>query len=215
MKQKLLLASIAFGCIIIGCSLCLILANRSTNLAKTGMLDFSVKEHLPADPKSAKKELNRVRRALLNLQPSRPYIVIDTHANKLYLRTDESILLEATCSTGSGGELVDSLTGRRWVFNTPRGVFKISNKIVDPWWRKPDWAFIEEDEAIPKDPRERYDPEMLGEYAMGFGNGYFIHGTLYQRLLGINVTHGCVRLGTEDLKTLYHKVNIGTSVYVF
>ncbi|HEX7344288.1 MAG TPA: L,D-transpeptidase, partial [bacterium] len=76
-------------------------------------------------------------------------------------------------------------------------------------------AFIEEGEEIPKDPRERYDPEMLGEYAMGFGDGYFIHGTIYKRLLGINVTHGCVRLGDADLKHVFDKVKIGTPVYIF
>ena len=39
---------------------------------------------------------------------------------------------------------------------------------------------------------------MMGDYALGIGSGYFIHGTLYKRLLGRNVSHGCVRLGDED-----------------
>ena len=56
---------------------------------------------------------------------------------------------------------------------------------------------------------------MMGDYAMGFGDGFFIHGTLYERLLGVNVTHGCVRLGSDDLKVLYSQVPIGTTVYVF
>jgi len=170
---------------------------------------------LPEDPKLAQKEIQRVQRSLAKLKPASAYIVIDTHANKFYLRTEDSVLFQAVCSTGSGGELVDSLTDRRWVFNTPRGAFKVNSKQTDPWWRKPDWAFIEEGEEIPKDPRERYDPEMLGEYAMGFGDGYFIHGTIYKRLLGINVTHGCVRLGDADLKHVFDKVKIGTPVYIF
>jgi len=170
---------------------------------------------LPEDARQAQAELQKARAAVAKLKPVKKYIVIDTHANQIYYRTEDEVLLKSTCSTGSGGELVDSLSGRKWVFATPRGVFKVNSKLVDPWWRKPDWAFIEEEEAIPKDESERYDEEMLGEYAMGFGNGYFIHGTIYQRLLGVSVTHGCVRVGDEDLKKLFEMVTIGTPVYVF
>jgi lipoprotein-anchoring transpeptidase ErfK/SrfK len=170
---------------------------------------------LPADKKLAQKELVKARKDLQALKPKIPYIVIDTHANKLSLRTEDSLIYKATCSTGSGGILVDSLTGRKWMFNTPRGVFKVDNKIKQPWWRKPDWAFIEEGEKPPKNESERLDPEMLGDFALGFGNGYFIHGTVYERLLGVSVTHGCVRLGSEDLKVIYDKVKPGTAVYIF
>jgi len=170
---------------------------------------------LPADAKQAQAELQKARAALAKLKPAKKYIVIDTHANQIYYRTEDEILIKATCSTGSGSELVDSLSGKKWVFSTPRGVFKVNSKLVDPWWRKPDWAFVEENEAIPKDESERYDPEMLGEFAMGFGNGYFIHGTIYQRLLGVSVTHGCVRVGDEDLKKMFQMVTVGTPVYVF
>jgi L,D-transpeptidase YbiS len=170
---------------------------------------------LPKDDKKAQKELSRARAELNRLKPKAPYIVIDTHANKLSLRTEDSLYYRATCSTGSGGILVDSLTGRKWIFNTPRGIFKINSKLKEPWWRKPDWAFIEEAEEIPDDERERYDPEMLGEYAMGFGDGYFIHGTIYERLLGVSVTHGCVRLGSDDLKYIYSRVGGGTRVFIF
>jgi L,D-transpeptidase YbiS len=170
---------------------------------------------LPADYKLAQKELQKLRKTISRLKPTGPYIVIDTHANKLYLRTEDSIIFKATCSTGSGGILVDSLTNRKWIFNTPRGVFKVNSKIKQPWWRKPDWAFIEENEKVPKDESERLDPEMLGDFALGFGDGYFIHGTVYERLLGVSVTHGCVRLGSDDLKYVYDRVGPGTPVYIF
>jgi L,D-transpeptidase YbiS len=170
---------------------------------------------LPAETKAAQKELTKARTAMTKLRPNGPYIVINTHTNKIDLRTEDTILFEATCSTGHGGMFVDSTTGRKWVFNTPDGVFKINSKIKQPWWRKPDWAFLEDDEKIPKNENERYDPQMMGDYAMGFGDGYFIHGTIYERLLGISVTHGCVRVGSDDLKELYDKVKIGTYVYIF
>ena len=170
---------------------------------------------LSADKELASRELARARKTLKRAVPEGKYIVIDTHANILSLRTGDTVLFKASCSTGSGGELIDSSTGRRWVFNTPRGIFKINSKLVDPWWRKPDWAYIEDSLKPPAREGERFDAEMMGEYAMGFGDGYFIHGTIYERLIGVSVTHGCVRLGAEDLRYLYGKVAIGTPVYIF
>jgi L,D-transpeptidase YbiS len=170
---------------------------------------------LPADAGQAKKTLAQLRKALEKLAPPGPYIVINTHANIVSYRTDKDVILQGVCSSGSGGALVDSLTGQKWIFNTPRGVFKINSKLKDPMWRKPDWAFIEEGDRPPKDPNERYDDKVLGDYAMGFGKGYFIHGTLYESLLGISITHGCVRLGSEDLRKFYDRVKIGTPVYIF
>lgn len=170
---------------------------------------------LPADTKAAQKALKEARAAMAKYRPTGPYVVINTHANRLMWRSEDSVFYSWTCSTGTGGELVDSITHRRWVFDTPRGVFKMDSKLKEPWWRKPDWAYIEEDEKIPKNESERYDPQMMGEYAIGFGNGYFIHGTIYERLLGISVTHGCVRLGSEDLKILWSLAKYGTYVYIF
>ena len=170
---------------------------------------------LPENVKLAKEELRKARSAFRKFKPRSPYIVIDTHSNTIFLRTEDSIIFKASCSRGSGGELVDKETGRHWIFNTPRGIFRVETKIREPWWRKPDWAFIEEEEEIPGDESQRMDPEMLGAYAMGFGQGYYIHGTIYERLLGVSVTHGCVRVGAEDLKRLYNKVDIGTPIYIF
>jgi len=169
----------------------------------------------PADVKQLKKELSAMRASIAKMAPARAYIVVDTHSNRIYLRTADKIMLDAKCSTGSGGEYVDEASGRRWIFETPHGIFKINSRTTSPWWRKPDWAFLEEGESIPKDEKERYDPEMMGDYAMGFGNGYFIHGTIYERLLGINVTHGCVRVGSEDLKIMFDKTPLGTAVFIF
>jgi len=171
--------------------------------------------NLPPEKARAVQLLRKARTDLAALVPNNPYIVIDTHANRIYLRTEDKILLEATCSTGSGSELTDPETGKKWIFDTPRGVFRIKNKLKEPWWRKPDWAFIEEKEPIPESNDDRMDPNVMGDYAMGFGDGFFIHGTIYERLLGVNVTHGCVRLGSEDLSKFYSSTSIGTYVYIF
>ncbi len=86
---------------------------------------------------------------------------------------------------------------------------------MNPVWRKPDWAFIEERKEPPEDPAARLEAGVLGDYALAFGNGYFIHGTLYTRLLGKNVTHGCIRLGDRDLEGVFSHVSVGTPVVIF
>jgi L,D-transpeptidase ErfK/SrfK len=82
-------------------------------------------------------------------------------------------------------------------------------------WVKPDWAFLEEGMSVPSNRADRLESGILGDYALGFGKGYFIHGTLYTRLLGKNVTHGCIRLRDDDLKTVYKLAKVGTPLIIF
>jgi L,D-transpeptidase YbiS len=42
-----------------------------------------------------------------------------------------------------------------------------------------------------------------------------IHGTIYKRFMGLNVTHGCVRLGDEDLEMVYNTMGVGSKVYIY
>ena len=147
--------------------------------------------------------------------PTGTYVIIDTGRNLLTLVVEGEEKLKATCSTGSGRALSDPSRKRLWVFDTPRGEFFIRNKYRDPVWIKPDWAFLEVGEPIPKGLAERLAPAELGAYAMDLGDGYLIHGTLYQRALGLSITHGCVRLGDADLEMVYSKVRVGTPVYIF
>ena len=162
-----------------------------------------------------KKRNSALRLRLGNLTPDKVYIVIDTGMNKLYLKKGSMVIHEAVVSSGSGNVLKDPSGKRQWVFDTPTGEYMVKSKSIAPAWTKPDWAFIEEGEEIPKDPRKRIEKGVLGEYALGFGNGYFIHGTLYTRMLGRNVSHGCIRVGDKDLKTVYTTAGIGTRIYIF
>jgi L,D-transpeptidase YbiS len=149
------------------------------------------------------------------LGPKGVYIVIDTGANRFYLKKGAEIVRQGLVSTGSGDILPDPSGKRQWVFDTPRGEYAVTSKVENPYWVKPDWAFIEEGEPIPKNKDDRVVGGELGDYALGFGNGYFLHGTLYTRLLGRNVTHGCVRIGDEDLKLLFKSASIGTKIYIY
>jgi L,D-transpeptidase YbiS len=160
-------------------------------------------------------ERERLQTTLERRVPRGPWIVIDQTHNRLRLMRGDETLLEAPCSAGSGMVLKEGAKGRVWVFDTPRGRFEVLSKTENPVWKKPDWAFVEEGEPIPKDPADRLEYGSLGEYALYFGNGYMIHGTLYERLLGRPVSHGCIRLGRDPLRQLYRQVPLGTPVYIY
>jgi L,D-transpeptidase YbiS len=157
----------------------------------------------------------QLRAQLARLAPRGFYVVIDQTHNRLYVRKDNTVVLQAVCSAGSGMVLKEGATGRTWVFDTPRGRFQVLSRTERPVWRKPDWAFVEEGQPIPTNAAERFEYGTLGEYALYFGNGYMIHGTLYERLLGRSVTHGCIRLGREDLRKVWAKVPIGTPIFIY
>ncbi len=162
------------------------------------------------------REIANLKRRMERLKPNGTYLIIDTGENKLTLMRGERIVREAVVSCGSGGILEEPGGKKRtWIFDTPRGEFAIKSKITNPYWVKPDWAFIEEGEPIPKKIDDRLEAGTLGDYALGFGDGYFIHGTLYTRLLGRNVTHGCVRVGDEDLEVVFRSVSIGTKIFIY
>jgi L,D-transpeptidase ErfK/SrfK len=163
-----------------------------------------------------RKENAQLQTRLEKLIPKEPYIVINTTLNRLYLRKGNEVLLEATCSTGSNSELVTPDGRHRWFFSTPRGVYKIGSRQKDPVWVRPDWSFVELGEPIPPPGSKlRYEEGMLGAYSMHFGDGYMIHGTPFKMLLGNNVTHGCVRVGDDDLEKIWQATRSGTPVYLF
>jgi len=153
---------------------------------------------------------------LTQLMPTQPYILVDTARNHLYIKRGDQVVLDALASTGSGTILDKPGDSKgQWIFDTPRGEFTVQSRLTNPVWVKPDWAFIEEGLEVPGSQADRVEAGVLGEYALGFGKGYFIHGTLYPRFLGKNVTHGCIRLNDDDLKRVYHLAKVGTSIMIF
>jgi lipoprotein-anchoring transpeptidase ErfK/SrfK len=167
------------------------------------------------DLAKVQKAVQAAQRRIDALLPRGVYIVVDTGENKLTVKKGSEVVRQAVVSCGSGDVLEDPSGKRKWIFDTPRGEFFVKQKITNPYWVKPDWAFIEEGEPIPKNPEDRVEAGSLGDYALGFGDGYFIHGTLYTRLLGRNVTHGCVRVGDSDLREIFKIVPIGAKIYIY
>jgi len=164
---------------------------------------------------SLASEIEKLEQRESRLFPSGNAILIDSAANRIYLVRGSKIVVQEKCSTGSGLELTDTHGQRTWTFDTPRGYFRALSKVANPVWYRPDWAFIEEGEPIPKDRASRAVADVLGDYAIAFGDGYFIHGTLYTRMLGTSVTHGCVRVDDDTLRKIYQAAQPGTPIWIF
>jgi len=169
-----------------------------------------------------KKQIGQIKKDVQNLSKryngftsGQSYIVINTTDNKFALYKNKQLIREGSCSTGSF-TMLKGKGNKKWVFKTPRGQFTVRGKRTNPVWTRPDWSFVEEGLPIPS-PRDesRYEPGVLGDYALTLGDGYMIHGTIYKRFLGMPVTHGCVRLNDEDLDVVFHTLNVGSKVYIY
>ncbi len=162
------------------------------------------------------KDIQRLSRKYNGYTSGQSYIVINTTDNRFYLYTNKKLIREGFCSTGSLTMLRTEKGDQVWVFKTPKGKRWIQGKTTNPYWKRPDWSFIEEGSPVPpKDDPSRWENGVLGDYAMSIGDGYLIHGTIYKRFLGMPVTHGCVRLNDEDLKVIFNTLSIGSKVYIF
>lgn len=170
----------------------------------------------PAELAELETEHRQLAAAARRRIPRDRYIVIDRGNNRLYVRDGEEVVLDAVVSTGSGTILREiGGQGRTWIFDTPPGRHEVRGLRTNPVWTKPDWAFLEEGLPLPTTIEQRFESGVLGEYALNLGGGYLIHGTLYERLLGRSVTHGCVRVGRDDLRGLVGATGLGTDVYIF
>lgn len=148
--------------------------------------------------------------------PKNGYIIVNSIDNEFTLMNGHNLVRIGKCSTGSMVQLEDDKRGKSFIFQTPKGVRKVLRKKTDPVWKRPDWAYIDDGLPIPSpnDP-SRIEEGVLGDYALELGNGYMIHGTLWQRYLGLAVTHGCIRLNDDDLKAVYTTLEKGSNVYIY
>lgn len=161
------------------------------------------------------KNVAALRSRFERLLPREPYLIVDSSENKIYVKAGGKLIHEGLCSTGSN-VLLKATDKREWMFATPRGMHRVIGKVKHPVWRMPDWAFIEEGRPVPPpDSPERFETGVLGDYALAFGNGYLIHGTLYKRMLGMPVTHGCVRLDDHELEVVYKNLQIGSRIFIY
>jgi L,D-transpeptidase ErfK/SrfK len=102
-------------------------------------------------------------------------------------------------------------------WKTPLGVTKIVSKEERPNWYPPESVRLEH--VAKGDPLPKVVPpgpdNPLGEYKMRLGipNGaYLIHGTNRPAGVGMQVTHGCIRMFPEDIAEVFTLVPVGTQV---
>jgi len=195
----------------------------SAGLARFGgayqLSAVSLSDSLAADPEAkviTPAKAAKIEAKLASFQPRGVYLTVDTYRNRLRVFDSGKQLREAVCSTGTGIVLKDPRTGRQWVFDTPMGEYPIERKSRKPQWVKPDWAYIEDGYIPPAaNSPDRYDDFSLGDFALYMPDGYIIHGTLFKTLLGQRATHGCVRLGDEDLEFVYKTVPVGSRAFLY
>lgn len=102
-------------------------------------------------------------------------------------------------------------------WKTPIGLTRIANKREKPIWYPPESVRKEHEldgrplpKAVPPGP-----DNPLGEYAMRLdipGGAYLIHGTNRPAGVGMEVTHGCIRMYPEDIAEVFKLVPVNTTV---
>jgi L,D-transpeptidase ErfK/SrfK len=104
-------------------------------------------------------------------------------------------------------------------WNTPLGRTTIVSKAKDAPWIPP--KSVREEHEKRGEPLPAIVPggadNPMGRYKMALGipgGAYLIHGTNKPAGIGMQVTHGCMRLYPEDIETLYGMVPIGTPVTI-
>jgi len=102
-------------------------------------------------------------------------------------------------------------------WETPTGIARITKKKKNPSWVPP--ASIRKEQAKEGNPLPRVVPpgpeNPLGDYALRLSMpGYLIHGTNKPYGVGMQVSHGCVRLYPEDIEVLFNRISVGNSVRI-
>jgi L,D-transpeptidase ErfK/SrfK len=141
-------------------------------------------------------------------------ITIDVSTNQAYYFRDGVLVKKSKAATGSDKVLRKGY--KVWWFRTPRGKHQVVDKIKDPVWTKPDWAFVEEGKPVPPpDSPLRKEKGTMGKYALDLGDRVMIHGTNDPKSIGRRVSHGCIRLPNDMLSLLWKEIEVGTEVYIY
>jgi L,D-transpeptidase ErfK/SrfK len=106
----------------------------------------------------------------------------------------------------------------RMDWSTPIGRWSVTAKQKDPAWYPPE-SIRKEHLMDGRGPLQKVVPagpdNPLGRYAMRLSlSGYLIHGTNRPVGVGMQVTHGCIRMYPEDIEWLFPQVPVGTPVTI-
>lgn len=91
---------------------------------------------------------------------------------------------------------IDVSVGRRG-HETPAGKYRISTVTWNPWWHPPKSEWARGEKVTPPGPTN-----PMGKVKINFAPLLYIHGTMYEDRLGAPASHGCIRMGKQDLLDL-------------
>lgn len=130
-----------------------------------------------------------------NPLPGDPFVIVNKKTNQVAFIHENRVQTVVGAGTGKTEDL------------TPEGLFTVTVKAVDPYYRKKNI-----NGGDPANP--------LGTRWIGFdaketdGRIYGIHGTNQPLTIGHNVSQGCIRLQNEAIESLYDYIPIGTKVLI-
>ncbi len=106
----------------------------------------------------------------------------------------------------------------RMDWKTPLGISIIDLKLEKPAWYPPKSVrdeYKNQGKFLPAEVLPGPD-NPLGELAMRISipGGYFIHGTNRPDGVGMEISHGCIRLFPEDIDYIFQLTDIGTEVII-
>ena len=93
-------------------------------------------------------------------------------------------------------------------WETPTGQFRVIQMVREPVWEHPFTG-----QLVPSGKNNPLGARWIGFWTDG-ANFIGFHGTPQENLIGRAVSHGCVRMRDRDIKALFERVQIGTSVIV-
>ncbi len=130
-----------------------------------------------------------------NPLPGDPFVIVNKTTNELAFIDENKVQTVVSVGTGKTKEL------------TPEGLFTITVKAIDPYYRRKD---------IPGgDPNNPLGSRWIGFDAVETdGRIYGIHGTNQPASIGRYVSQGCIRTQNEVISSLYPLIPLGTKILV-
>ncbi len=130
-----------------------------------------------------------------NPLPGDPFVIVNKRTNELAFIDDNRVQTVVSIGSGKTREL------------TPEGLFTITVKAKDPYYRKKNIAG--------GDPANPLGARWIGFDANGTDGRIFgIHGTNQPASIGKYVSQGCIRTQNDIIKSLYPIIPLGTKILV-
>jgi lipoprotein-anchoring transpeptidase ErfK/SrfK len=130
-----------------------------------------------------------------NPLPGDPFVIVNKSSNELAFIDDEKVQTVVSVGTGKTQDL------------TPEGLFTVTVKAMDPYYRKGN--------IQGGDPKNPLGARWIGFDAKGTDGRIFgIHGTNKPESIGKYVSQGCIRAQNEVITSLFPLIPLGTKILV-